>query len=355
MNGLSLDFIIHPGETLKEVLEENDMSQEELATRTGYSPKHVSEVINGKKGISSEFAKRLAYVFTMPMSFWVNLQGIYDKEILEYKEKESIESEELNIVKKLKSIIKFAEDNSLIKKTDNEVEKVILLRNLCGINNLANIKFLPMPQVAFRMSESIDIDVLYVWIRINELLAKQNEVKNDYDVEVLKKNINNIKKCMFLNINEAVVKLTQIFGKCGIIFRVSKNFKGAPVQGFIKKHKNKIILVMTIRGAFADIFWFSLFHEIGHLINGDCETQLIDYNYTKSPKEEAADKFASNTLIDQEEFITFLESKDYSKSTIEKIAKKNNVEPFIVVGRLQKELNDYKLLSDMRLRYVWKV
>ena len=41
MNGLSLDFIIHPGETLKEVLEEKQMSQEELAIRTGFSPKHV--------------------------------------------------------------------------------------------------------------------------------------------------------------------------------------------------------------------------------------------------------------------------------------------------------------------------
>ena len=48
MNGLSLDFIIHPGETLKEVLEEKQMSQEELAIRTGFSPKHVSEVVNGK-------------------------------------------------------------------------------------------------------------------------------------------------------------------------------------------------------------------------------------------------------------------------------------------------------------------
>ena len=55
MNGLSLDFIIHPGETLKEVLEEKQMSQEELAIRTGFSPKHVSEVVNGKKGISKNF------------------------------------------------------------------------------------------------------------------------------------------------------------------------------------------------------------------------------------------------------------------------------------------------------------
>ena len=97
MNGLSLDFIIHPGETLKEVLEEKQMSQEELAIRTGFSPKHVSEVVNGKKGISPSFARSLEYVFGIPTSFWINLQGIYDKEMLEYKEQEEIDENEVEI------------------------------------------------------------------------------------------------------------------------------------------------------------------------------------------------------------------------------------------------------------------
>ena len=95
MNGLSLDFIIHPGETIKEVLEDKKMNQEELAIRTGFSPKHVSEVVNGKKGISPSFAKSLEYVLGIPASFWINLQGIYDKEMLEYKEQEEIDENEL--------------------------------------------------------------------------------------------------------------------------------------------------------------------------------------------------------------------------------------------------------------------
>ena len=97
MNGLSLDLIIHPGETIKEVLEEKEMSQEELAIRTGFSPKHVSEVVNGKKGISPSFAKSLEYALGLPTSFWINLQGKYDKEILEYEEQENINKEEINI------------------------------------------------------------------------------------------------------------------------------------------------------------------------------------------------------------------------------------------------------------------
>ncbi|WP_274964107.1 helix-turn-helix transcriptional regulator [Tepidanaerobacter syntrophicus] len=43
-SGLSREFIIHPGETLKEVLEERGMSQKELALRTGVTEAHVSSL-----------------------------------------------------------------------------------------------------------------------------------------------------------------------------------------------------------------------------------------------------------------------------------------------------------------------
>ena len=66
-----------------------------------------------------------------------------------------------------------------------------------------------------------------------------------------------------------------------------------------KKQNNKVFLIMTKRGALADNFWFTLFHEIGHLINGDCETQLIDYDFIDSAKENLADDFAKNVLINE--------------------------------------------------------
>ena len=97
LNGLSLDLIIHPGETIKEILEDKGMSQEELAIRTGYSAKHVSEVINGKKDISSKFANALEYVFNIPTEFWLNLQGNYDREMIEIEKVNDIKKEEFII------------------------------------------------------------------------------------------------------------------------------------------------------------------------------------------------------------------------------------------------------------------
>ena len=357
MNGLSLDFIIHPGETIKEVLEEKQMSQEELAIRTGFSPKHVSEVVNGKKGISPSFAKSLEYVFGMPSSFWINLQGIYDKEILEYKEQQEIDESEVEIVKGLKKLIKYAEELEIMIKTKEVISQIIELRNICNVQNLTYINQLVTSQVAFRKSQTIEtnIYVLYVWLRICEIMANRNEVEVEYDEQKLKDNISKIKKCMFLEINEAIRELKRIFAECGIVFQVVQNFQGAPVQGFIKKTDNKIVLSMTIRGANADVFWFTLFHEIGHLINGDIgDAQLIDYTDSKSDMEDKADKFAQKVLINEEEYNAFVNQDKITEERIVEFAREQGVMPFIVVGRIQKEKNDYKLFHNLKVRYKWK-
>jgi len=91
--GLSRDFIIHPGETLAEVLEDREMSQKELAIRTGMTEKHVSTIVNGMKPISVAFAKKLEYALGIEATFWINLQSNYDIELLEFEKMNNISDE----------------------------------------------------------------------------------------------------------------------------------------------------------------------------------------------------------------------------------------------------------------------
>lgn len=356
-HGLSLDFIIHPGETIREVLKDRNMSQEELAIRTGFSAKHISEVVNGKKGISPAFAKSLEYVFGMPMSFWINLQSLYDEQILEVKEQEEIDEREVKIVKKLNNLIDYATENEIMDKSNDNISRIIKLRNLCNVNNLTYISELVTNQVSFRKSKTIDIDsyVLYVWLRICELMGKKENISNKYDEQKLYNSLDEIKKCMFLDINEAIEKLKNIFAQCGVAFQIVKNFPGAPVQGLIEKYENKIILSMTIRRSFADEFWFTLFHEIGHLLNDDVEkNNYVDYEKSDSSNELKADKFAGNSLINDEDFKEFIENENITEQDVVNFAKKEKVQPFIVVGRLQKEKNNYTLFYKLKVRYKWE-
>ncbi len=355
--GLSPDLIIHPGETLKELLEDNRMSQEELAIRTGYSAKHVSEVLNGKKAISTKFANSLEYVFGIPASFWINLQFNYDNEILEIEKLNCIEEKELNVLDELKDVVKYCEDIDILERNLNKSLKVLNLRKFLNVNDLTSIPNLPLQQVAFRGSKKnrVNINVLYAWQKICEYLTEQEKISEEFDVEKLKSKYDEIKSTMFLEPNLMMSKLKEIFKECGVVFEIVKHFTGAPVQGYIQKRGDTVSLCMTIRQSFSDIFWFTLFHEIGHLLNDDFSNQYIDYSFIDSESEKRADLFARDTLINLDDYNAFLAKNNFDIETIKQFAKTQNVVPGIVIGRIQNDLKDYKFMAAYKERYKWVV
>ena len=78
--GISPELVIHPGETISDILEERNLTQKELAQRAGVSETFLSDVIHGKKDISNELAADLECALEVPRSFWLNLQANYDAE-----------------------------------------------------------------------------------------------------------------------------------------------------------------------------------------------------------------------------------------------------------------------------------
>ena len=63
------ELLIHPGETILEMIQDRNISQKELAIRTGFTEKHNSTAINGQKNLSAEFAIKLEYALGIPASF----------------------------------------------------------------------------------------------------------------------------------------------------------------------------------------------------------------------------------------------------------------------------------------------
>lgn len=355
VNGLSLDLVIHPGETIKEVMTSKGINQEELAIRTGFTPKHISEVIRGKKNISSKFANALEIVFGIPTSFWINLQGIYDKRIIELESVNEISNEEYEVLEEIKPIISYCEKNNLIISSSSKSLRVLNARKFLGITNLANIPNLNISQVAYRGSthNNVNVYVLYAWQKLCEFYTDKIVLKEDFNKDKLLDKLANIRNTMFLSPNKMIKELEKIFSSCGIAFAVVRHFTGAPVQGYIQKRNGKVTLCMTIRQSYSDIFWFTLFHEIGHLLNDDFENKMLDYVFLDSPLERRADQFSKNILIDEIKYKEFMKKGTYTINDIKDFAEEQNVIPSIVIGRMEKELNDYKFMAKYRVRYKW--
>lgn len=71
---------IHPGELLKDELQEIDVSLNELARALRVPTNRISAIVNGKRAIAVDTAMRLARYFSTSPQYWLNLQNAYDLE-----------------------------------------------------------------------------------------------------------------------------------------------------------------------------------------------------------------------------------------------------------------------------------
>jgi len=347
--GISRDLIIHPGETIADVLEDRGITQAELASRAGVSPAYVSNVIAGKKGISANFAMGLEYALGVPKSFWLNLQANYEAELLEINEEQTITDKERSVREDLKDIVKYLRQRGMMPTGENKDDSILSLRKVLQISDIENLKEM-IPVGAFRMAgyATVNPNVLGAWIRLCQLAGNDKIMSAKFEKKYTTDLIHEIKSVMCCK--NAVIQrdLKNVMEKYGIDFSVVKNFRGAPVQGYISQKSDGIYqMVLTIRGEFA--------HEIGHIVNGDIGKNLkfLDYGNDQD-KELAADLFASNMLLSPESYEMFIQRKDFSIEAICRYAESQNVMPYIVIGRLQKEKYlDYKMYSKYKLRYKW--
>lgn len=334
---------VHPGKLLLTEITKQNMKQKELAIRTGVSEKHISTVINGTKDISAAFARKLDIALGSQSGTWAKYQADYDEYIAEVEEKSGITNDEINIFKGMKEIVEHFLDTGIMHNHCGDVEKIIQLRKVLCINSLTVI-----PQITYnaayraQVSTSTNIDpyILFAWQKMCEIETRDISVSVPFSSYELLNKIPDIKRQMFKkDPDKAVSALKKIFAECGIAFNVVRHFRGAPVQGFIRQtDSGKVILCVTLRGKGADIFWFSLFHEIGHLINGDLNTRFIDFETVNTEMENEADRFARDTLIDPYQYRAFIGSGNYhTLDGIKAFSQQAGIPYWITIGRLHKD------------------
>lgn len=73
-----LGFSVHPGEVLKDELEELHVSASEFARQIGVPANRVTQILNGKRSISADTALRLSHWFGTTPEMWLGLQNAYD-------------------------------------------------------------------------------------------------------------------------------------------------------------------------------------------------------------------------------------------------------------------------------------
>lgn len=129
--------------------------------------------------------------------------------------------------------------------------------------------------------------------------------------------------------------IREAFLKAGVILIVLPNLKNSGTNGATKRIDGKVLLMVNDRRHFADTFWFTLFHEIGHIMNDDYG---VTFKNNQNSSEDEADLYAQRKLIPQEQYEAFIQCHTvFNESCIREFADSINQDPEIVLGRLQND------------------
>ena len=342
----------HPGYYIKELVEESGLTQKDYANRLNTTPKNLSELIKGEQTLSRDIAMKLSRMLGTSVGYWLNLQSSYDALIAEFQSNKELEKERI-IFQNID--YKYFQNNfglpNLPKKINEQIKKVREFLNVSTLSVLAKKDF----AVSFRCatneltdSSTIKSNIM-VQIAINKALKIQAPKFNKV---AFQKSVNFALKLTKQH-NDFYSLLYEDFLKAGVIFIILPNLTGSKINGATKKIGNNVLLMVNDRRMYADSFWFTLFHEIGHIMNGDFGVSIDE---KCENKEDLADKYAEDLLIPPDKYSTFLKKNIFNKNSIINFANEIDRDPGIVLGRLQNDgkvkYNDYNLKS---LKHKYKV
>ena len=346
------DYAVPPGRTLAETIQELGIEQKELSQRSGFSEKHISKIITGKVPISPDAAFRFEQVTGVPARVWNQLETNYQERLakLEATERDAKSVEWLDGVP-YKELVK--------RKAIPECEsKVDYLQATLAFFRVATVEAWhegwACHRVAFRKSSCVaGVDAaIATWVRLAEITVEKRECR-PYSAKAFRAALDEIRHLTRTGPDTFVPAMRDLCAGAGVALVLVPELPKAPVSGAARwLTKTKAMIALNLRGKANDRFWFTFFHEAGHILHDDHKEVFVDVAYSDDPCERAANEFAAEFLIPAKLTPRFEQLR--TKAEVEAFAAEIGLHPGIVVGRLQREKRiPYSHLNALKTKLVW--
>ena len=354
MSKVEYDKVIafHPGYYIGEVIEDSGMTQVEFAKRLDITPKNLSELIHGKTSMSRKVAKNLAAMLGTSVEVWLELQKTFDAKLIEI---DRLKAEETELFYLSKFRYSFFQTVGDLKPTKKKTEQ---LGELLSFLKVSSLKLLEDPDfiVQYRRTASNHEDAVFIsnlWVQtIYTLGAKQPTEK--YTKKSLTEAIDKLRSFNHRNPGDVLDEMKAILARAGVALVVIPSLSRSGIFGATKWiGRDKAIVGLTDRRKSADTFWFSLFHELAHVLEYRTkQTYVLTEDSQADEIETQADDFAKDILIPNKSYDHWIKEKVFTEDDVIAFAKASDVHPGILVGRLQKEgLIGYRHLNHLKMKF----
>lgn len=342
-----------PGDTVRQLAVQKNLRSEDLAEALKITQAGLEQFFNGDLPITADRAKGLAAVAGASERFWLTREAQYRRDVQALHE----DSRQWIASLPIADMARYG----WLKAATSTSDK---LRNALGffeVDTVDEWRDIWLSErtglTAYRTSPVFAVQSASVaaWLRQGEVLADRLSVAT-WSRDCFEKLLPSLKTLTRLHEPaEFIPQLQQRCAACGVAVVIVRAPKGCPASGATRVKNGKAILQLSARYLRDDSFWFTFFHEAGHLILHEKQFLLewSDRRELNMSEESEANDFASKVLIPQSE-MGALRSLPHDYRSIMRFAKKLTISPGIVVGQLQHlGLVRQDRLNFLKKRYKW--
>lgn len=346
------DYAVPPGRTLSEVIADQNISQKELATRTGLTEQTIIRILKGEQPITFPTANKLELVTGVPARMWNNLELQYREQLSKLEEKKELEGQ-IEWVKTIptRELI----TRGAIPECPDKGQLVRETLEFYGVSSAtAWSNIWENPKVAARRSDCFETrpGAASAWIRLGELQAREIMCQ-PYSKKRFLDALKQIRDLTIQSPKTFIPRMQVLCAEAGVAVAIIKGFDKVPWNGATKWiSSNKALILLSTRGKAEDLFWFSFYHEAYHVLYGKKSQLYIAEENSTDPEEQRADAFAAGFLIPKryDQQIRALTSD----SEIFELSNVLGVSPGIVAGRYRHLTRKWHRFKELTRTFEWE-
>lgn len=335
-------YCVAPGATIREELDYRGISQKEFAARMSLDVATVNRIIQGTAPITTETAGKLENVLSIPASYWMSMELNYRK---------SLRGRDKAMRKEAQQFVARFPYGELVKRNVCPASKDAVIRreNLLRFFGVSDetaytASYLSLYEGAARVgaSRSWNADSFAVWLRLGEKKAEFIQTAT-FSREKLKAAVSEIRGCMRQAPRDVWPTVCEILQNAGVALVVVPEIGKSHVYGFSRFLKpDKALVQLSLRGRRVASFWFSLFHELAHLILHGKKKVFVNVNADgkydaarNDPEEQEANLFSIKTIFPDQALLDFFSCTTPTIKSMKDFADKQGVTVDVVLSRLQ--------------------
>lgn len=349
------DWRVSPGATIQDIMSSRNLLRGDVSALLDLSPEDLDGLIDGERAIDQDLADRLAEAFGTSTRFWIKRDQLYrqapvsaDGDALATEQARFLDQLPLRDMKALG----WLDDHDGISRREAALR---FFEDDYG-DWRRNGRDL-LEAVAFRTSPAHEANPAAVaaWLRQGVRKARGSN-RSGWDLAGLAQSVNAVRALTRIKEPEVFFpKLVALGLNVGVAIVCVRTPAGCRASGATHfSPSGTPIIQLSFRYRSDDHFWFTVFHEIGHLILHSSSPMFVEgADYISSEEDAEADTFAQDTLIRRDLQVELAGlGRDFKK--VMRFARRIGTSPGVVVGQMQKRgLIRYDQLNFLKTRYNW--